>query len=46
MPIGELFEFWNAATTLSRFRARSFFCPLPLRMTSRSAAASAAMSKF
>ena len=36
MPIGELPDCWNAATTLRRLRARSFFCPLPFLMTSRS----------
>ena len=46
MPIGELLDCWNAATTLSRLRARSFFWPLPLRITSRSESASASMSKF
>ncbi|COV21720.1 Uncharacterised protein [Mycobacterium tuberculosis] len=46
MPIGELPDCWNAATTFSRLRARSFFCPLPFRMTSRSDSASASMSKF
>ncbi len=46
MPIGELPVAWNAATTLSRLRARSFFCPLPLRMVSRSDSTSASMSKF
>ncbi|CNH70182.1 Uncharacterised protein [Mycobacterium tuberculosis] len=46
MPIGELPDCWNAATTLSRLSARSFFCPLPLRITSRRFSASASMSKF
>ena len=36
MPIGELRVDWNAATTLSRLSARSFFWPLPDRMVSRS----------
>ncbi len=46
MPIGELPDCWNAATTFSRLSARSFFWPLPFRITSRSASASASMSKF
>ena len=46
MPIGELPVCWNAATTLSRLSARSFFWPLPLRMVSRRISASASMSKF
>ena len=46
MPIGELPDCWKAATTFRRLRARSFFCPLPFRMTSRSVSASASMSKF
>ena len=46
MPIGELPVVWNAATTLSRLSARSFFWPLPLRMVSRRFSASAGMSKF
>ncbi len=45
MPIGELRLVWNAATTLSRLSARSFFWPLPLRMISRRISASASMSK-
>ena len=45
MPIGELPDFWNAATTFSRLSARSFFWPLPFLMTSRSDSASASMSK-
>ncbi|SKV57815.1 Uncharacterised protein [Mycobacteroides abscessus subsp. abscessus] len=46
MPPGELVEFWNAATTFRRLSARSFFCPLPLRMVSRRFSASASRSKF
>ncbi len=46
MPIGELRVDWNAATTLSRLSARSFFWPLPDRMVSRSESASASRSKF
>ena len=46
MPIGVLLLDWNAATTFSRLSARSFFWPLPLRMTSRRFSASASMSKF
>ena len=46
MPIGELLLVWKAATTFRRLSARSFFCPLPLRMTSRRFSASASMSKF
>ncbi len=30
MPIGELPDCWNAATTFRRLRARSFFCPLAI----------------
>jgi hypothetical protein len=30
MPIGLLRVFRNAETTLSRFSARAFFCPLPV----------------
>ena len=36
MPMGELRVCRNAATTLSRLRARSLRWPLPLRMVSRS----------
>ena len=32
MPIGELLDCWNAATTLSRLSTRIFLWPLPLRM--------------
>lgn len=44
--MGELPDCWKAATTFRRLSARSFFWPLPLRMTSRSDSASASMSKF
>ena len=36
MPSGEFVVFRNDATTFSRLRARSFFCPLPVRIVSRS----------
>ena len=45
MPIGLFRVFRNADTTLSRFSARAFFWPLPLRIVSRSDAASASRSK-
>src|SRR5919107_1340637 len=46
MPIGELRVVWNAETTLSRFRARVFFCPRPVAMVSRRDSASASRSKL
>ena len=45
MPIGELPVRWKASTTLSRLSARTFFCPLPVSMVSRSESTSASMSK-
>ena len=46
MPAGSLPDRRNAATTLSRLRARSFFCPLPSRIVSRRLSASASRSKL
>lgn len=46
MPSGLLRVLRNAETTFSRFRARAFFWPLPVRMMSRSFSASASRSKF
>ena len=46
MPSGEFVVFRNDATTFSRLRARSFFCPLPVRIVSRRVCASASRSKF
>ncbi len=46
MPSGELVVARNEATTFSRLSARSFFCPLPERIVSRSDSASALRSKF
>ena len=46
MPMGELRVFRNALTTLSRFSARAFFWPLPMRIVSRRLCASASRSKL
>jgi hypothetical protein len=45
MPIGLLRVLRNAATTLSRLSARTFFWPLPERIVSRSDSPSASRSK-